>query len=67
MATRRGDRLVEVATGRAPPEHPNRGPTVEGPEDNEPDPVGVFRRRTPCRDFYETVSSACRHHGFTGL
>ncbi len=46
---------------------PNRGPTVEGREEDEPDPVGVFRRRTPCRDFYGTVDSACRHHGFTGL
>jgi len=29
--------------------------------------VGVFRRRTVSGDFYDTVSAACRHHGFTGL
>ncbi|MCA9707772.1 MAG: amino acid permease [Myxococcales bacterium] len=41
--------------------------SAAAPEPDEPDPVGVFRRRTPCRDFYETVGAACRHHGFTGL
>ncbi|MEX1368462.1 MAG: AAA family ATPase [Nannocystaceae bacterium] len=45
---------------------PSRKPTAE-PDEDEPSPVGVFRRRVPCRDFYETVGSVCRHHGFTGL
>ncbi|MEM7156141.1 MAG: AAA family ATPase [Myxococcota bacterium] len=36
-------------------------------DDDDTSPVGVFRRRTPCRDYYETVSAACRHHGFTGI
>ncbi len=29
--------------------------------------VGVFRRRTVSTDFYDSVSAACQHHGFTGL
>lgn len=43
--------------GRAPP------PATS----DEPPPLGVFRRPTPSTDFYETVLTACRHHGFTGL
>lgn len=35
--------------------------------DDDDNLVGVFRRRTVSEDFYETVSAACRHHGFTGL
>lgn len=48
---------------------PSRGGTSSGAagEPEEPNPVGVFRRRTPSRDFYETVKAACRHHGFSGL
>ncbi len=37
------------------------------PIDDDAPTVGVFRRRTVSEDFYETVSAACRHHGFTGL
>ena len=40
---------------------------VAEPTDEEPSLVGVFRRRTVSQDFYDTVSAACRHHGFTGL
>lgn len=36
-------------------------------DDDDDDPVGVFRRRTPCRDFYEMASSISRHHGFSGI
>lgn len=36
-------------------------------EETESAQVGVFRRRTACEDYYETVTGACRHHGFTGL
>ncbi|MCA9649690.1 MAG: amino acid permease [Myxococcales bacterium] len=47
---------------------PGRKATAEADDDDdEATPVGVFRRRVPCRDFYETVGSVCRHHGFTGL
>ncbi len=44
---------------------PGRGAASE-PND-EPSPVGVFRRRTPSEDFYQTVTAACRHHGFSGV
>lgn len=43
-------------------------PKQASPDDETEAPqVGVFRRRTASEDYYETVSAACRHHGFTGL
>lgn len=45
---------------------PTRGHGT-GEDEEYDEPMGVFRRRTPCRDFYEVASSVSRHHGFTGL
>ncbi|MCH9679901.1 MAG: AAA family ATPase [Deltaproteobacteria bacterium] len=35
--------------------------------DDEPSPLGVFRRPTVSEDFHQTVVEACRHHGFSGI